>query len=130
LTQWVKAQSYDEVVVCLGDGHPGIWNLFADIATLDQRFEILDWYHLKENLFKVEAPRSQLELAETYLWQGQTETARSLFAEDSAQSALNFCAYLDMHRQRLVDYQEFQAQHLCSFGSGAVKSAVKQIDRR
>ena len=32
-----------------GDGHDGIWNLFAEIGTDGQRCEILDWYHLMKN---------------------------------------------------------------------------------
>lgn len=130
LTTWLNAQRLDPIIVCLGDGHPGIWNLFATIATPEQRFEILDWYHLKENLFKVDAPRAQLEAAETHLWHGRVDAALALFAHDSSKSALNFCAYLSTHQQRLIDYQQFQADHLCSIGSGAVESAVKQIDRR
>jgi hypothetical protein len=130
LMRWVNAQPLAEIVVCLGDGHPGIWNLFAGISSEEQRFEILDWYHLKENLFKVEAPRAQLECAETHLWYGQVEAAWSLFAQDYSKSAVNFCAYLDVHRHRLINYHEFQSQQLCSIGSGAVESAVKQIDRR
>ncbi len=130
LTTWVNAQSLAAIIACLGDGHPGIWNLFADIATPDQRFEILDWYHLKENLFKVDAPREQLECAEAHLWHGQVEAALALFAHDFSKSALNFCAYLETHRQRLIDYHQFQSEQLCSIGSGAVESAVKQIDRR
>jgi hypothetical protein len=129
LTNWVNAQTFAPILVCLGDGHPGIWNLFADIGSEDQRFEILDWYHLKENLFKVEAPRFLLECAASHLWQGRVEAAHNLFAEDSSKSALNFCAYLERHRSRWVNYRGFQAQQLCSIGSGAVESAVKQIDR-
>lgn len=34
----------------LGDGHDGVWNLFAAIAETERRQEIIDWYHLKENL--------------------------------------------------------------------------------
>jgi len=37
---------------CIGDGHPGIWNLFQEIGVTEQRQEILDWYDLKENLYK------------------------------------------------------------------------------
>lgn len=130
LVTWVNTQPLEDIVVCLGDGHPGIWNLFAGIAREAQRFEILDWYHLKENLFKVEAPHHQLECAETHLWYGRVEAVRTLFAQNSSKSALNFCAYLDGHQHRLVNYHEFQSQQLCSIGSGAVESAVKQIDRR
>jgi hypothetical protein len=44
--------------------------------------------------------------------------------------AHNFCAYLLKHRHRLVNYRDFQQQQFSSIGSGAVESAVKQIDRR
>lgn len=130
LVRWIQTQSLACLLVCLGDGHAGIWNLFAEIVPQDDRFEILDWYHLKENLFKVGAERSRLELAESYLWQGQVNAALTLFAQETDKAALNFCAYLQTHRDRLIDYQQFQADQLCSIGSGAVESAVKQIDRR
>lgn len=130
LVQWIQMQSLACLLVCLGDGHAGIWKLFAEVAPDDARFEILDWYHLKENLFKVEADRPQLEQAETYLWRGQIDAALALFAQATDKSALNFCAYLQTHRARLTNYQQFQAEQLCSIGSGAVESAVKQIEQR
>lgn len=130
LVRWIQTQSLACLLVCLGDGHAGIWNLFAEIAPNDQRFEILDWYHLKENLFKVDTARSLLEQAETDLWRGQVDATLALFAQATDKSALNFCAYVQTHRDRLIDYQQFQADQLCSIGSGAVESAVKQIDRR
>ena len=130
LIRWIQTQSLVCLLVCLGDGHAGIWKLFAEVAPDDARFEILDWYHLKENLFKVEAERSRLEQAESYLWHGQVDAALAVFAQETHKSALNFCAYLHTHRGRLIDYQQFQADQLCSIGSGAVESAVKQIDRR
>jgi hypothetical protein len=55
LVEWVNAQPLAEQVICLGDGHDGIWNLFAEVGTPEQRYEILDWYHLVENLGKVGA---------------------------------------------------------------------------
>ena len=130
LIRWVQTQSLTGLLVCLGDGHAGIWKLFAEVSPDAARFEILDWYHLKENLFKVDAARSRLEQAEAFLWQGQVDAALALFAQATDKSALNFCAYLQTHRVRLIDYQQFQADPLCSIGSGAVESAVKQIDRR
>jgi hypothetical protein len=42
LSDWVNAQPLAHPLVCLGDGHPGIWKLFEDVASTDQRFEILD----------------------------------------------------------------------------------------
>ncbi len=44
--------------------------------------------------------------------------------------ALNFCVYLEKHRHRIVNYQYYQAKQICSIGSGAIESTVKQIDRR
>ena len=52
LTDWVNSQRLLYPLVCLGDGHDGVWNLFAEISTEQQRQEILDWYHLKENLLQ------------------------------------------------------------------------------
>lgn len=53
LIAWINSQSLTNPLIGLGDGHDGIWNLFAQIGTQQQRQEILDWFHLKENLFKV-----------------------------------------------------------------------------
>ncbi len=40
LLAWVNQQELSEIVTCLGDGHDGIWNLIAGIATHDSRLEI------------------------------------------------------------------------------------------
>jgi len=53
-----------------------------------------------------------------------------LFLNCSLKQAHNFCKYLTKHRHRIVNYEYFQAEQICSIGSGAVESAVKQIDRR
>ena len=53
LLEWVNQQPLSEPITCLGDGHPGVWNLIAGIASEQKRLEILDWYHLKENLYKL-----------------------------------------------------------------------------
>ena len=45
LSSWVNKQPLAEKVTCLGDGHDGVWNVVTQIATTDQRTEILDWYH-------------------------------------------------------------------------------------
>ena len=53
LVNWVNAQPLADPLICLGDGHDGIWNIYNQIGTPVQRQEILDWYHLVENLGKV-----------------------------------------------------------------------------
>lgn len=53
LIDYVNSQPLSNPLVCLGDGHDGIWNLVAELGPKEQRWEILDWYHLRENLYKV-----------------------------------------------------------------------------
>ena len=130
LVDYVGCQPLTHPVVCLGDGHDGVWNLFRQIAPDSERWEILDWYHLKENLYKVGGSLKRLTQAETWLWQGKTDQAKALFNDCHCKQARNFEAYLDKHRTRIVNYAYYQAEQLCSIGSGAVESAVKQIDRR
>ncbi len=67
LINWINSQPLANPLYCLGDGHDGIWNLFAEIGEAVQRQEILDWYHLKENLYKIEADSELLEQLETQL---------------------------------------------------------------
>ena len=52
-----------------------MWNLFSQISTTQQRHEILDWFHLKENLFKVGGSLKRLRQGETFNWQGKVEQA-------------------------------------------------------
>ena len=72
----------------------------------------------------------RLRQAEDYLWQGRVDETIALFAGMSRKQARNFCAYLEKHRHRIVNYDYFQAEGICSIGSGAVESGIKQIDRR
>ncbi len=44
--------------------------------------------------------------------------------------AKNFCAYLEKHRHRIVNYYYLQAKQVWAIGSGSVESTIKQIDRR
>lgn len=130
LTDWVNSQRLTNPLCCLGDGHDGVWNLFEEIASPHSRHEILDWYHLRENLYKVGGSLKRLKQVEKKLWQGQVDEALACFTHCHRKQANNFRAYVTKHRHRLLNYKHFQEQQLCSIGSGAVESAVKQIDRR
>lgn len=130
LIEWVNAQALENPLTCLGDGHDGVWNMIGQIATPEQRREILDWYHLKENLYKVGGSIKRLQQAEALLWVGKVEQTLFLFENCQKKQAQNFCEYLRKHCHRIVNYDYFQAEGLCSIGSGAVESAIKQIDRR
>ncbi|MGG6270080.1 hypothetical protein ACQ4M3_32685 [Leptolyngbya sp. AN03gr2] len=58
-------------MVCLGDGHDGIWNLHEAVVPMpEQRIESLDWYHLKENLYKLSSAEVDREQIEADLWRG------------------------------------------------------------
>lgn len=130
LIEWVNHQPIASPVTCLGDGHDGVWNIIGEIAPNGQRREILDWYHLMENLHKVGGWLKRLRQAETLLWQGQVDPTIPLFANCTTQGAQNFINYLNKHRHRIVNYQYYHAEQICSIGSGAVESTVKQIARR
>ena len=126
---WVNQQPLASPLVCLGDGHDGIWNLFEQIGPQIQRREILDWYHLVENLGKVGGSKQRLDAVETCLWQGDVEGAVKLFDDWKHERVDNFMAYLRKHRHRIVNYSYYQAEGI-SIGSGEIESTVKQLGRR
>ena len=130
LQVWLNSQPLAQPVRCLGDGHHGVWALFRPIATPETRLEILDWYHLVENLYGVGGSLKRLKQAKALLWEGRIDQTQALFADCSLKQACRFCDYLERHRHRIVNYRYFQAEQISSIGSGAVESAIKQIDHR
>lgn len=127
---WVNHQQLGSTVTCIGDGHDGIWNIIDQLAPDVQRREVLDWFHLIENLHKIGGSQKRLKQAQALLWKGQVEETKALFTGCQGKQAQNFCRYLDKHRHRIINYEYHQAEEICSIGSGSVESAVKQIDRR
>lgn len=128
LVLWVNQQPLASPLVCLGDGHDGIWNLFEQV-NVPTKLEILDWYHLVENLGKVGGSQQRLDAVEAYLWQGDVEGAVKLFDDWQHERVERFIAYLAKHRHHIVNYGYYQAEGI-SIGSGEVESLVKQISRR
>ena len=53
-----------------------------------------------------------------------------MFADCKLKQAENFCTYLEKRRHLIVNYQYYQAEQICSIGSGVIEFTVKQIDRR
>ena len=129
LIKWVNQQCLSRNITCLGDGHDGIWNIIQEIGTRQQRREVLDWYHLKENLYRVGGPLRRLKKVETYLWQGLVSEAIEEFEGLKNKQAQNFQAYLRKHQRRIPDYQLYQELRIC-IGSGSVESWIKQIGAR
>jgi hypothetical protein len=127
---WVNEQSLAPILTCLGDGHDGVWNIIREFTPEHERREILDWFHLMENLHKVGGSIQRINKVKSLLWQGKIDDAIALFADCKIKQAENFCIYLEKHRNRIINYQYYQAEQICSIGSGAIESTVKQIDRR
>lgn len=129
LVNWINQQPFSDPLICLGDGHSGIWNIFASIGNQEQRREILDWYHLVENLGKVGGSTKRLNLVESLLWKGNIDEAIQQFAHWKHEKVSNFIAYLNQHRHRIINYDYYQTEGI-SIGSGAIESMIKQIGRR
>lgn len=129
LVAWLNTQLLASLLVCLGDGHAGIWNLFAQIGDEQSRLEILDWYHLMENLDKVGGSAARLARVRAYLWRGQVELAVAEFDDWQHPRVDNFRSYLTRHASRIVNYDYYQSEGI-SIGSGAVESTVKQFSGR
>ena len=127
LSDWVNTQALCCPLLCLGDGHDGVWKLSSCVSHPQRRLETLDWYHLKENLYKIGGSLPRLRQAEAYLWQGQVVPAISLFDECKLEQARRFRQYVQHHRDRSINYSYFQAEGI-PIGSGAVDSSIKQID--
>ena len=130
LVDWVNHQPLENLLNCVGDGHSGIWNLIEKFNPQGNNREILDWFHLVENLHKVGGSNKRIQQAKSLLWQGKIDETLALFSTLKKKQAQNFCTYLRHHRHRLVNYDYFQAEGICAIASGAVESTVKQIERR
>lgn len=124
----INNQPLARVVTCLGDGHDGIWNLIKKIDK-EERREVLDWYHLVENIHKVKVSKKVKRQIETYLWQGEQDSAIKELNGSKQKEAINFINYRKKHESRMPDYGLYQDLGIC-IGSGSVESKIKQIGKR
>jgi hypothetical protein len=131
LLAWSEAQPLSPIFTCLGDGHDGIWKLSKTFGgnQIAIKREILDWYHLKENLYRVGGSIKRLQKAEDWLWHGRVEAALAEFEHLKSKKARNFQAYLVKHRQRIPNYHQYQQLDI-PIGSGDVESKIKQVGAR
>ncbi len=63
-------------------------------------------------------------------WLRRRRRRIALFEPLKNKPAQNFCQYLRKHQHRIVNYEYYQQEEICSIGSGAVESAIKQISAR
>lgn len=129
LIEWLKGLALMSLFYCLGDGHPGIWSLFGQLDVPQIQDEVLDWFHLMENLHKVEATSEQLQQAESFLWEGQVDKAIKLLSVVKTDASKRFQTYLQNHRGRIPNYRYYQMEGL-PISSSPVESWIKQIDER
>jgi hypothetical protein len=131
LLKYANSQPLAKPISCLGDGHPGIWNIMRGIQKAEERREVLDWYHLMENLHKVGGSLQRLKEVRALLWQGNIEEAKKAFSDwfNPPKEIVNFLEYLEDHKRRIPNYQLDQEKGLC-IGSGAVESTIKRIGAR
>ena len=129
LLAWITTLPLVPVIYLLGDGHCGIWSLFDQMAIKGPTDEVLDWYHLKENLYKVEATETVLESLSSQLWEGRLQQVLGRLLELDNDSARRFSAYLSTHAGRIPNYRYYQMEGF-PIGSGPVESWVKQMDAR
>jgi len=122
LVKKLQALSMKKPVYCLGDGHDSVWNVINPLT--DERIEILDWYHLNENLYKQKFEKEILEFLESLLWMGRKDEVMHVLDKDN-----NFRKYLEKNYHRVVNYEYYQKEGI-PIGSGAVESSVKQIAAR
>jgi len=127
LVEWVNRQPLATPLTCLGDGHDGIWNLFDGIASSSQRPEVLDWFHLKENLHKVGGSEQRLATVEALLWKGDVDTAIEQFKDWQHERVDTFIADLNKHRHRIVNYSYFQAEGIGSIPVWQIKLVWENV---
>lgn len=130
LINYVNEQPCAQQLFCIGDGHPGIWKLVKQFDGSMAKQEILDWFHLMENLNKIKGSLKRRKQAESLLWEGKVDETIEFISGLKKKQAQNFVNYLRNHRHRIINYRYYQEEEICSIGSGAVESTVKQIDRR
>lgn len=75
LQDWSTTQPLNAQLIVLGDGHDGVWNIARTFGgeQVKKRIEILDWFHLMENLYKVEMLDSERQVLRQHLWRGEVE---------------------------------------------------------
>lgn len=129
LVNWTNNQPKTRIITCLGDGHDGVWNLITKIGEDYERREVLDWYHLVENLHKIGGSIKRIKRVENYLWSGEIELALDEFKTSLRPSVVNFKRYINKHQARIPDYSLYQELGIC-IGSGSVESTIKRIGAR
>lgn len=84
---WVNNQPLAPILTCIGDGHDGVWNIIHEFTPVMERREILDWFHLMENLYKVGGSMQRINKVKELLWKRRVDDAITSFALVQAQAS-------------------------------------------
>jgi hypothetical protein len=90
LINYINHQPLALLLTCLGDGHEGIWKIISQLNPGKTRREILDGYHLMENLYKVGGSLKRLAKAKDLLWPCQIDRTLDLFKLSRKKSPKTF----------------------------------------
>ena len=73
------------------------------MGTDEQRCEVLDWYHLMENLGKVGGSPQRLNRVEARLWHGDVDGAIDQFRDWQHERGKHLIIYLTKNQHRIVN---------------------------
>jgi hypothetical protein len=127
----------EEVVLCVGDGAPSIWNEFA--THFPRRVEILDWYHAVEHLWAAgnglfgegtAQAGTWVAARKEELWDGDVGAVVAALQtaaeqESRGQAAAEEVHYFAVNAGRMA-YAAYRAAEY-PLGSGVVESGCKQV---
>jgi hypothetical protein len=131
LEKWSNSLPLASIITLVGDGHLGVWKAAMNFASQQEliRRQVLDWYHLIENLYKVGGSNQRLKAVENLLWHGFVDAALREFDGLKNKRVQKFRDYLNKHRGRIPDYERYQRLGI-PIGSGDVESRIKQVGAR
>lgn len=123
--------------IFIADGAPWLWNICDEL--FPDSVQILDYYHLSENIYKYAKhlfPNDETEIkkwAETALKEVKEDNIDALidrlpdidYSKEENQDIPNLKGYLLTNKNR-VNYKEYKKQGYC-IGSGAIESANRKV---
>jgi hypothetical protein len=63
------------------------------------------------------------------LWQGQIEPIQALFNNLRGTQVKMFFEISEKHRTRIINYSYYQAEKLCSIGSGSIELLLNRLEQ-
>jgi hypothetical protein len=77
-----------------------------------------------ENLHKIGGSNQRLFAARSLLWLGKVNETIDLFNDCELDQVRKFCAYLEKHHHRIVNYYYLQAEQVCATAEDGAQASV------